>query len=55
LAGLRQLARTALPEPGRAQRIAKNGRIVEVSLTASVLVDEAGEPYAVAMTEKAIE
>ena len=55
LAALRQLAWAALPGPGRAQRIAKDGRIVEVSLTASVLMDEAGEPYAVAMTEREIE
>jgi two-component system CheB/CheR fusion protein len=34
------------------QRIAKDGRIVKVSLTATALVNESGEPYAIATTER---
>ncbi len=46
-----RLAQSGMPEPFRAQRIAKDGRIVEVWLTAMALVNYAGEPYAVATTE----
>ena len=38
----------------RMQRIAKDGRIVEVWLTATVLVNDAGEVYAIATTEREI-
>ncbi len=41
-------------KPFQTQRINKNGKIVEVMLTASVLVNEAGEPYAIATTERFI-
>ena len=34
------------------QRIAKDGRIVEVWLTATALVNDSGEPYAVSTTER---
>ncbi|MEP7306226.1 MAG: chemotaxis protein CheB [Acidobacteriota bacterium] len=40
--------------PYRAQRLAKDGRIIETWLTAAALVDEVGEPYAIATTERAI-
>jgi two-component system CheB/CheR fusion protein len=42
-------------EPIRLQRIAKGGRIVEVWATATALVGDDGETYAVAMTERPAE
>jgi two-component system CheB/CheR fusion protein len=55
LALVEQLARSEVLEPYRAQRLAKDGRIVEVWLTATALVKETGEIYAIATTERAIE
>ena len=53
LAVVLQLGRAEVLEPYRTRRIAKDGRIVEVSLTATALVNEAGEVYAIATTERA--
>ena len=39
-------------EPVRQQRITKDGRTLEVSVIASALLDEAGEKYAIATTER---
>jgi len=55
LAQLRQQSRPEVVEPYRMQRIAKDGRILEVALTATVLVNESGEAYAIATTEKGID
>jgi two-component system, chemotaxis family, CheB/CheR fusion protein len=55
LAQLRQQSRPEVVEPYRMQRIAKDGRIVEVAVTATVLVNESGEAYAVATTERGID
>ena len=52
LAVVQQLARAKVLEPYRAQRLAKDGRIVEVWLTATALVNGAGVIYAIATTEK---
>jgi two-component system CheB/CheR fusion protein len=52
LAVAKQLARAEVLEPYRAQRIAKDGRIVEIWLTATALVNDAGEIYAIATTER---
>jgi len=49
---LQQLARAEVLEPYRAQRLAKDGRIVDVWLTATALVNETGEMYAIATTER---
>jgi len=46
------LSRREIIEPYRARRIAKDGRLVELWLTASALLDEKGEPYAIATTER---
>jgi two-component system CheB/CheR fusion protein len=43
-----------LLEPYRVQRIAKDGRIVEVALTATPLVNDSGEAYAISTTEREI-
>jgi two-component system CheB/CheR fusion protein len=54
LAVVRQLGRAEVLEPYRTQRIAKDGRIVEIWLTATALVNEAGNMYAIATTEREI-
>jgi two-component system CheB/CheR fusion protein len=50
----RHHSRAALLEPYRIQRIAKDGRIVEVALTATALVNDSGEAYAISTTERKI-
>jgi two-component system CheB/CheR fusion protein len=52
LATVQQLSRTERLKPYRTQRIAKNGAIVEVRVTATALVDKAGTIYAIATTER---
>jgi two-component system CheB/CheR fusion protein len=37
------------------QRIAKDGRIVEIWLTATALVNDAGDVYATATTEREVQ
>jgi two-component system CheB/CheR fusion protein len=49
-----RLGRSEVLEPYRSQRVAKDGRIVEVWLTATALVNESGQVYAVATTERGI-
>lgn len=53
LAIVKQLARADVLEPYRSQRIAKDGRIVDVWLTATALIHAAGKAYAVVTTERA--
>ena len=50
---VRQLSHAEVLQPYQMDRIAKDGRIVHVSLTATALVDEAGAVYAIATTERA--
>ncbi|MFO7535867.1 MAG: chemotaxis protein CheB [Kiritimatiellia bacterium] len=50
---LAQLSRAEVLEPYRTQRVSKAGRVLEVWLTATALVNEAGQIYAVASTERA--
>ena len=52
LAMVLKLSRAEILEPYRTQRIAKDGRIVKVWLTATALVNEAGQMYAIATTER---
>ena len=40
-------------KPYRTQRIAKNGAVLEVWITATALMNESGQMYAVATTERA--
>jgi two-component system CheB/CheR fusion protein len=54
LAVVQQLAGAEILEPYRAQRLAKDSRIVEVWLTATALVKDAGEIYAIATTERKV-
>ena len=51
---LKRLAEAKKLEPHRARRAAKDGRIVEVFLTATALVDKTGKVYAVSTTEREI-
>ncbi|MDO8703624.1 MAG: PAS domain-containing protein, partial [Sulfuricaulis sp.] len=52
LAKTLQLSRAEILEPYRTQRITKNGAVVEVWMTATALVNEAGQMYAIATTER---
>ena len=53
LAVVRQLSGAGVLQPYHMERIAKDGRIVRVSLTATALVKESGAVYAIATTERA--
>ncbi len=50
---VRRLAHAEVLEPYRTQRVAKDGRIMEVWLTATILANESGKAYAIATTERA--
>jgi two-component system CheB/CheR fusion protein len=50
-----QLSQAEILEPYRTQRITKNGAAVEVWMTATALLNEAGKMYAIATTERARE
>jgi two-component system CheB/CheR fusion protein len=52
LARLQRLARAEVLDPFRAQRITKDGRVVEVWVTLTALLNASGAPYAVAATVK---
>jgi two-component system CheB/CheR fusion protein len=54
LAKVHEVAGSEVLEPYRAQRLAKGGAIIELWLTAARLVNERGEPYAIATTERAM-
>ncbi|MFZ4440061.1 MAG: chemotaxis protein CheB [Syntrophales bacterium] len=53
LARVLQLSRAEILEPHQTQRIAKDGAVVNVSVTSTALVNEAGKMYAIATTERA--
>jgi two-component system CheB/CheR fusion protein len=55
LAVVRRLGQAEVLEPYRTQRVAKGGRIVEIWLTATALVNDAGDVYAIATTEREIQ
>jgi len=55
LAKIQKLSQAEKLVPYRTQRIAKDGSVVEVSLLSSALVNEAGQMYAIATTERVIE
>jgi two-component system CheB/CheR fusion protein len=54
LAEMARLSRGEVLETYRTQRLAKDGRVVEVWMTATALVDSTGAAYAVATTERAV-
>jgi two-component system CheB/CheR fusion protein len=51
---LKKLSQAEVLEPYRTQRLAKDGRIVEVWLSATSLINEAGVVYAISTTERRI-
>jgi two-component system CheB/CheR fusion protein len=52
LANVHQLSRAEILEPYRTQRITKDGSVVEVWITSTALVNETGQMYAIATTER---
>ena len=48
-----QLSQEEVLEPYRTRRMAKDGAVVEVSITSTALVNETGQMYAIATTERA--
>ena len=52
LAKMHQLSQSEIMQPYTTQRINKDGKIVEVWMTATALVNEAGKMYAIATTER---
>ncbi|MFH0783600.1 MAG: chemotaxis protein CheB [Pseudomonadota bacterium] len=52
LAMIEKLSRSEILKPYRTRRIAKNGAVVEVSLISTALVNELGQMYAIASTER---
>jgi two-component system, chemotaxis family, CheB/CheR fusion protein len=52
LAALERLGRSGTLAPMRAPRLTRDGRRVEVAITATLLLDQAGQPYAIATTER---
>jgi two-component system CheB/CheR fusion protein len=54
LATVHQQCEDGILEPQRQQRIAKDGRTVQVTLIVSALVNDAGETYAIATTERGV-
>jgi two-component system CheB/CheR fusion protein len=54
LTTLRQLSQAEILEPYRTQRLTKEGSVVEVSIISTALVNEHGQMYAVATTERAV-
>lgn len=49
-----KLAKGEIVASFETQRIAKDGEVLDVWLTVTALVDDAGQPYAVATTERDI-
>jgi two-component system CheB/CheR fusion protein len=54
LALMQRLSRVEVLEPHRTQRLTKDGRIVEITLTATALVNDRGTVYAISTTERGI-
>jgi two-component system CheB/CheR fusion protein len=54
LAVVRQLSRAEILQPYQTERITKEGRVIKVSLIATALVNDSGEAYAVATTERMV-
>jgi two-component system CheB/CheR fusion protein len=53
LAQVRQLSESQTLPPFSTQRLTKDGRVLDVDLTATALLDETGQMYAIATTERA--
>jgi two-component system CheB/CheR fusion protein len=55
LAEIKQLGRAEILETVRTRRITREGAVVDVWITSTALVNEAGQMYAIATTERATE
>ena len=55
LVRVHQLSQAQVLEPCLTQRIAKDGSIVNISLTSTALMDATGQIYAIATTERALQ
>ena len=53
LVKVHQLSQEEVLQPYRTRRITKSGAVVEVSMTSTALVNESGQMYAIATTERA--
>ena len=52
LSRVRELSESAVLAPYHTQRMAKDGKVLNVSLTSTALIDELGDVYAIATTER---
>ncbi len=52
LSRVRELSESAVLAPYHTQRLTKDGRVLNVSLTSTALIDELGDVYAIATTER---
>ncbi|MDD2919467.1 chemotaxis protein CheB [Rhodoferax sp.] len=52
LAQVRQLSEAQTLAPFKTRRLTRDGRVLDVALTATALLDEAGQVYAIATTER---
>ena len=52
LSRVRELSESAVLAPYHTQRMTKDGRVLNVSLTSTALIDELGDVYAIATTER---
>ena len=52
LGRVRELSESAVLAPYHTQRIAKDGTVLNVTLTSTALIDESGDVYAIATTER---
>jgi two-component system CheB/CheR fusion protein len=55
LAKVLQLSRAKILKPYHTQRVTNNGTVLEVWMTSTALVNEAGQMYAISTTERAKE
>jgi len=55
LAMVHELSQAGVLRPYQTQRISKDGKVVEVSMISTALVNEAGKVYAIATTERLID
>jgi two-component system, chemotaxis family, CheB/CheR fusion protein len=54
LATLKQLSQAEILEPYLTQRINKQGGILKVSIVSTALINESGDVYAIATTERLV-
>ena len=50
---VKQLSQAKVLEPYLTQRLTKDGRVVDVSMISTALIDTTGQTYAIATTERA--